>query len=220
MCAPILRKKLSYWTTRAERVREEVTSGNRDSRARGADIRQHRRHQQQAQVTTNREGGNNRVSDDVFSGEAGRTTIKGGKGYEETWHSFDGSPSRRKQDMIEYFGLDSESVSGLTPYEVAVQCEQIAHGVGNVTRTLGGTPVAQNDSAEADTDAFAQAKAAQQRAAKEAQSESEAPNPLYKAIADAETVDALKLLWAENQAAFTDTDLMTAWKARGKELSK
>jgi hypothetical protein len=42
--------------------------------------------------------------------------------------------------------------------------------------------------------------------------------PLREAIEAAVDRAALKLLYAENQAAFTDADLLAAWKTKGKSL--
>jgi hypothetical protein len=54
-----------------------------------------------------------------------------------------------------------------------------------------------------------------------AQPQAKPHQELYDTIASISDVDKLKLLWAENQDAFTaDAELLDAWKARGKELSK
>jgi hypothetical protein len=44
-------------------------------------------------------------------------------------------------------------------------------------------------------------------------------NPLYKAIADASSVEAVKLLYGQHQAEFdSDAELMDAWRSRGRYL--
>ncbi|MGW1258441.1 hypothetical protein ACWD5Q_25490 [Streptomyces sp. NPDC002513] len=41
---------------------------------------------------------------------------------------------------------------------------------------------------------------------------------LLEQIEACRTIDELKRLWAENQAAFSDSAVMDAWKARGRVL--
>lgn len=57
-------------------------------------------------------------------------------------------------------------------------------------------------------------------ASQSAAAEPEKPNAaLYSAIESSADVNALKLLWADNQQAFADdADLLAAWKAKGKAL--
>ena len=163
------------------------------------------------------------MTEDTSRGRGVSTTIKNGKGYEESWHGFTGSPEAVREDIITYFGLDRESVAGLTAFEVSITAERIAHSAKNAVRTLGATPVKpadQVDPAAAPAgDVWAQADAATaETSATPAQAPVEGPNPLLAQIEDVTEIPALQRLWAENQAAFADAEVMDAWKAKGKAL--
>jgi hypothetical protein len=56
-------------------------------------------------------------------------------------------------------------------------------------------------------------------AAESAAQEPQGPHPLLAQIDACADVEALKRLWAENQAALAEPDLFAAWKARGRALS-
>lgn len=104
----------------------------------------------------------------------------------------------------------------MTLHEVVQNATQIAHGVTSAVRGLGGTVVplqtVKTDEAQTgSTDVWA--------AAGGSAAEEEPPNPIYDQIKDAADVPALQRLWAENQPAFKDADVLAAWKARGKALS-
>lgn len=144
-------------------------------------------------------------------------TIKYGKGYEETWAVFKGMVTEVREDIIAYFGIDSASVAGQTLSELVVNATSIAHGKGNVAATLGAVAIPASDQGNQDSapaqgqDVWAQAEAA-------AQQQPPAVNPLFAQIEACGDVGALQRLWAENQAAFADAEVMAAWKAKGKAL--
>ncbi|MDH6462037.1 hypothetical protein M2302_002212 [Micromonospora sp. A200] len=144
-------------------------------------------------------------------------TIKYGKGYEETWAVFNGLPAEVRHDLMEYFGLDEDEVAGLTLSEVVVNATNLAHGKGNVAGILGGTVIPSPQQARANAtrttgDVWAEAAAS---TAPPAEPEE---NPVLKLIEGATDVPTLQRIWAENQAAFADSAVMDAWKARGKAL--
>jgi hypothetical protein len=140
-------------------------------------------------------------------------TVKYGKGYDETWAGFRGSVEDVREDITSYFGLDSASVTDLTLNELVINVTQQAHGVVTAVKALGGKVITKAESDEAQ----------QPSAGGDPWTEAEKPaDPLkffQDAIEAATTKDALKLLWAENQAVFADKPLMDAWKAKGKALS-
>lgn len=146
-------------------------------------------------------------------------TLKYGKGYEESWAVFKGSPERIREDIIAYFGMDGASVSGFTLNEVVIEATTIAHGGAAAAAGLGGRVIAQPKKTEQPVGNDAPADDVWAAAEKEA---AEPPkNPLLVAIESASSVDALKLLYAENQSAFTsDADLFNQWKAKGKSLKE
>jgi hypothetical protein len=142
-------------------------------------------------------------------------TVKYGKGYEESWVVFRGpSITQVREDIIDYFGMDRASVAELTLSDVVVNATNLAHGKGNVAAALGATVIKSGPTPAATENpaSSAWAQAAQQEA------EAPAENPMLARIAATTNVDELKRLWAENQAAFAEADVMAAWKARGKAL--
>lgn len=140
-------------------------------------------------------------------------TIKYGKGYEETWAGFRGNVEDVRKDIVSYFGLDGASVADLTVNELVINVTQQAHGVVTAVRALRGTVISKAESDEAQ----------QPSAGGDPWADVEKPaDPMQyirDAITAATTKDALKILWAENQAVFADKALMDVWKAKGKSLS-
>lgn len=160
------------------------------------------------------------MSESAWSVEdAGRTvsvTIKYGKGYEETWVNFRGVLiTHVREDIIDYFGLDRASVSNLTLSELVVNVTNLAHGKGNLASMLGATVIGtvQAEATAAADSVWGDASAQQQTAAP-------AANPMLAQILATTTPDELRLLWAENQSAFADAEVMAAWKTRGKALQQ
>ena len=154
------------------------------------------------------------VDDETPGGSTG-ITIKYGKGYEDTWANFRGSLVQIRENLIVFFGLTADETAGLTLSEVVLQATNLAHAKGNLGAALGATPIATKAmaSAPATGDVWAEAGGAATPAKKEGPSQSEI---LIETIGKTDGVDALKRLWAENQAAFADTSVMDAWQARGR----
>lgn len=152
-------------------------------------------------------------------------TIKYGKGHDDTWAGFTGSPEDIREYVISYFGLDRASVAGLTTDEVVLNATQLAHSTRNVAAALGAVAIPSSESAASAPAQATSSSGGGDPWAAAAGSASSAPaqpevNPLVAQIEASPTVDDLKRLWAENQAAFAaDANLMSAWKARGKALS-
>ncbi|MFD6636786.1 hypothetical protein ACFWDN_13325 [Micromonospora chalcea] len=145
-----------------------------------------------------------------------QVTIKYGKGYEETWVSFAGLREEIREDIIDYFGLDRDSVSGLTLSELVVSATNLAHAKGNVASSLGGTviPPAQQSKPAPASDVWDEIGQAGQQSSAPAEPEKD---PVLTLIEKAESVDELKRIWAENQERVVGP-ILDAWKARGKEL--
>ncbi|WJN62732.1 hypothetical protein [Streptomyces phage phiScoe15] len=153
-------------------------------------------------------------------------TIKYGKGYEETWAVFKGSPEEVREDIISYFGVMRDSVSELTLSELVVEMTSLAHGKGNIARFLGGTIIPPSEAAAppaqtaptGDPWAAAQSTTPVHTVADNQQAED--PNAYILGEIEKQTdVASLKRLWAENQSFFSDPSVMAAWKAKGKALS-
>lgn len=150
-------------------------------------------------------------------------TIKYGKGYESTWATFTGLPHEVREQIIAYFGFAEDAVRELTLSELVVNATSVAHGKGNAAATLGAVAIpasqqGQEQSAPPATETASDASSDPWEAVESSAPAEPAVNPLYAQIEAAQSVDELKVLWADNQAAFSDADLMAAWKAKGKSL--
>ena len=128
-------------------------------------------------------------------------TIKYGKGYEDAWAVFHGLADEVRDDILSFFDIDRESVTGLSLSDLVVNATGTAHAVGNVAGYLGGTVIAS-------------------QATPDSQAAEPAPHPLLAVIEQTPDVPALKRIWAENQDAFTDPAVMAAWKAKGRALNQ
>lgn len=149
------------------------------------------------------------MTDNAWSDDSGiGVTIKTGKGFEDTWFTFRGNNAKVREDIAAFFGMESASVSELTTYDIAVNATRIAQGVGAVSAKLGATVVSSKPASEP---APAPAPAKQ---------EEKSENPILVLIEQATTVDDLRRIWAGNQEAFKDADLMAKWKAKGSSLKK
>ena len=140
-------------------------------------------------------------------------TIKYGKGYEETWATFQGASSEIRSQIEEYFGLDG---TDLTLNELVINATQTAHGVTTAVRGLGGTTVpASSGSTTASGD---EAQADPWAAASEGSSEPQG-NAFLPLIEACSNVEELKRLYASQPTLKEDDEALAAWKAKGKSLS-
>jgi hypothetical protein len=160
---------------------------------------------------------------DILSGGINQS-FKSGQQYKERITRFSGSVERVVEDVVKFFRLDPAQVAGLSPHEVMVLADQIAQANLTVARELGGTPVAESESASNDsaTDPWAAAESGQASAPAEAEKPAVPVDPKVAIFAGIEASTSraeLQRLWAENQELFNaNTDLMDAYKAKGKGL--
>ncbi|MGZ2360715.1 hypothetical protein LRE75_29220 [Streptomyces sp. 372A] len=143
-------------------------------------------------------------------------TVKSGKEYDSWWAVFRGATYEVYDDVIMFFGFDSETVTNLSLHELVDEASKLAHGSALITRQLGATPIATPQAAAAGEDPWA---AAQATTAAPAQSAGSA-TALLEQVAACQTTDELKRLWATNQAAFADQAVMDAWKSRGRAIKQ
>ncbi|MEV0437802.1 hypothetical protein AB0I84_00700 [Streptomyces spectabilis] len=142
-------------------------------------------------------------------------TIKYGKGYEDTWAVFRGSPPVIRGQIIDYFGFDSEPVTNLTLSELVVEATSMAHGAGNIAGLLGGRVVPQAAADSAPTRAADPwAEAQNDRPAQKDESSGWILGEIDKQTSIAD----LQRLWAANQTFFSDEGVMAAYKAKGRAL--
>ena len=147
-------------------------------------------------------------------------TIKYGKGYEDSWIVLRGAtPNELRALAIEYFGVDGNQYEGLSLHEVTVNLTNIAHGNTAVATNLGGTVVPTNGTGEApqeDAQPTVRGSAAFDAAG---DSDADPYQPIADLFMDAESIPALKKLYAKHKSAYEASEAVRdAYKARGKEL--
>jgi hypothetical protein len=161
----------------------------------------------------------------VATAEAMTVTIKYGKGYDESWAVFRGNVWQIRADLVAYFGINVEYASGLTLHELVVAATHVAHGTGNVAAVLGGTPISATEALTGEpTGDAAWAEAEKDGKAPYGGSPAADVTPvdpnaeLIGQLQTATSVDGLKKLWVDNQAAFSDKDVKAAYSKQGKAL--
>ena len=147
-------------------------------------------------------------------------TIKSGKGYDDSWEVFKGSAEECKASMVDYYGLDLEATKDMTTHEVRLLAEECAQGSRSIASALGGKVTSERTQAYLDDNA----KVDDTADAKKAKAKSDEPDAKALALADinaAATKDDMMRVWVNHQDAInSDTDLLEAFKARGRKLSK
>ncbi|MFJ1932606.1 hypothetical protein ACIOGZ_08000 [Kitasatospora sp. NPDC088160] len=126
-------------------------------------------------------------------------TIKYGKSLDDSWAVFRGSAEQVEQDIASFFGLNCESVTNLSLSELVVEATQAAQSTAAIVRGLGARIIPQPASGPTPP-------------------QDTATGGLLEQIERCASTDALKALWATNQAAFADQAVMDSWKARGRAL--
>lgn len=162
------------------------------------------------------------MSDPHEAGSGIGVTIKYGKGYDESWLTFRGSVERVREDIIAVFGMDGASVRDLNLNAVVTEATSIAHGLSAANSGFGGTIISTSGPSASDTPSVAQEQGSADDVWAQAAATPEEPkvNPLITAIEGASDTESLRVLYAENQSAFTsDAALFEQWKAKGKALS-
>lgn len=152
-----------------------------------------------------------------------KVIIKYGKGYEESWATFDApSSADLRQQITDYFGIDSATVADLTLSELVVNVTAIAHGKATVAKALDAVVIGSHPTEAPKTQAEVAVENPWAGISETSKPQPPAPevNPLFAQIKGCTGPDQLRELWAKNQAAFADPEIMAAWKARGKALSE
>ena len=146
-------------------------------------------------------------------------SFKHGEQYKERLTNFRGSVPEVVADVIAFFGLEPKEVEGLTPFEVIALADQVAQGVKTVAAGLGGTPIAEEQAVKGDPEKADPWTAAEQGQAAEPEKAADPLAELREQITSASTQTELKRIWAANRPTFdANPELMTLWKATGKEL--
>ncbi|MGW4158683.1 hypothetical protein [Streptomyces sp. NPDC004788] len=152
-------------------------------------------------------------------------TIKYGKGYDDPWLVLKGRPGEVREDILESFGIERDSVTGLTLSDIVVNATNIAHGKGLIATHLGATVISEESAppAKPQGDPWANVGSAQQASSawsdKSATSPEQDKNAWILGEIEKQTNRAdLKKVWAANQSFFADPAVMDAYKAKGKSL--
>jgi hypothetical protein len=167
----------------------------------------------------------------------GRTsvTFKTGAKDKESLINFSGARQFVRAEMIAFFGLKPSECDGRSDYEVRVMCDQIAQAVALMQDQLGATLAPKEESKPASTQPRDQIPAAVHESMKDgdpwAQAEGNAepaktepepaPDPkvvMLDTIASQTNVKDLQRVWSENKVLFEDSEIMAAYKAKGKSL--
>lgn len=147
-----------------------------------------------------------------------KVTLKGGKGYEDSWVNIGASNvGELRRSVAAFFGWREDELDGLSPAQIAFNATQEWHAMNNVGRAFDGARATRSGSSARDR---AYAEAAKQ----------DPKDVLLAQIEAQETVLSLKRLYGENKATFEDKDndgnptaaaaeLTAAYKAKGKALS-
>lgn len=156
------------------------------------------------------------ATDPHGKGDAG-ITIKYGAGFDAPWYTPRGTNDELYEMLVDAYGLEPQNEDG-TPrllHELILEATKTAQAAFSVQATLGGTVVRSGGRG-------GKPAAWGNKAPAEPAPEPEPVDPLVQIKADieaTETVDALKRLYAENQALFADAETLAAWKAKGKALT-
>ena len=172
------------------------------------------------------------TSNVIVADDGVTVTIKYGKSYEETWAVFKGSVEAIRRMVIDYFGVAPEAVTELTTHELVVNMTNVAQGTGNAAALLGAVVIPASESgskpvqsaggnpwADLDEDPVTE-RLSDSAIAHRADVAASQHQHVIDAFAKAADVKALQAVWAANQHAFSDSAVVEAYKARGKELQK
>ncbi|MFE9254020.1 hypothetical protein [Streptomyces sp. NPDC006879] len=152
------------------------------------------------------------------SGRSITVTIKYGKGYDDSWAVFKGRPGEVREDVIDFFGMERDSLTGLTLSDVVTNATNIAHGKGLIATQLGATVISEEPApVKPAGDPWASVGGLQQ-AATPAAPEQDKNAWILGEIEKQKNRVELKKLWAANQSFFADPAVMEAYKAKGKAL--
>ncbi len=141
-------------------------------------------------------------------------TIKYGKGYEDTWAVFRGSVRQVRELLCDYFGFECKDETGLSLSDLVVNATNLAHGKGNVASILDARIISETPAQAAPAnDPWAAVSTSKPQETTDNKSAW-----ILGEIEQAPSLEALKKLWAANQAMFDDPAVMSAYKARGRAL--
>lgn len=147
-------------------------------------------------------------------------TIKLGPGYEAPWFAFKGGPGTIRRQILEAFGVEDETEVSLIELIAKSSVDaQAAYSLatGGATPTTGRRRASYSkDSGQKSSPKAEEASPADEEKAEESRNISR----ILGAIEAAKTPQELKLVWAKDQAAFSDSRLQLAYKSRNSALKQ
>lgn len=145
-------------------------------------------------------------------------TIKLGPGHEAPWFVFKGGPGIIRRQILEAFGAEDDAEVSLI--DMIAKSSVDAQAVYSLA-TGGASPATGGRRASYAPRGQQQPKAAEPSPGEEEKAEeSRNISRILEAIEAAKTPQELKLVWAKDQAAFSDTRLQTAYKSRNNALKQ
>ena len=148
-------------------------------------------------------------------------TIKLGGGHEAPWLVVKGNPAAIRRQLLEAFGIEDDTEVSLIELIAKLSVDAAAAyslATGGATPSAGGRRASYSGNAKPRA---AQHPQRVESTADEADSEeSRNISRILAAIEAAQTPQELKLVWAKDQAAFSDSRLQVAYRSRNNNLSK
>ena len=153
--------------------------------------------------------------------DSSTATIKLGGGHEAPWLVVKGNPAAIRRQLLEAFGIEDDTEVSLIELIAKLSVDAAAAyslATGGATPSTGGRRASYSGNAKP--------RAAQhppQVESPDDESGSEEDRNISRilaAIEAAQTPQELKLVWAKDQAAFSDSRLQVAYRSRNNNLSK
>ena len=163
------------------------------------------------------------MADDPWAGsKPGTYTVKFHKDYDAPWYVAAGTPSEIKDQLVEFFGLDAESVADKAPFEVALECTQIGQAAYLVSKGLKASVAKDDDPIANKRQGASEGRKSGWPGSAKAQQPKEPEHPfqgVLDQIAAATTKAELGRVWATNKDSFNNEDVKKAADEKAKTLS-
>ena len=153
--------------------------------------------------------------------DSSTATIKLGGGHEAPWLVVKGNPAAIRRQFLEAFGIEDDTEVSLIELIAKLSVDAAAAyslATGGATPSTGGRRASYSGNAKPRA---AQHPAQVESPADEADGEEDRNiSRILAAIEAAQTPQELKLVWAKDQAAFSDSRLQVAYRNRNNNLKK
>ncbi|MGW1836983.1 hypothetical protein [Streptomyces sp. NPDC002067] len=129
-----------------------------------------------------------------------------GTGADDPTVRLEGSEEAIRDAIRSFFWPDCDTLTNVSLAELVIEASRTARSASQIVHGLGARVVPAQAGAPETADRPSPAEHSEAKA-------------VLEQIEACRTIDELKRLWAENQAAFSDPSVMDAWKARGRALA-